>query len=81
MSIARTVTLAGSLLAGSAAYAQPGDTEPRPPSSVEVAPAPVQHVRRLGPLATTERWGGGIRLTGLSGIAVRNPDAARGAHA
>lgn len=44
--------------------------EQRPPSSVEPV-APRRHVplaRKLGPLATTERWGGGIRLTGLSGI-------------
>jgi hypothetical protein len=72
MSIARNVTFAGSLLAASAtAYAQPGDldTEPRPPSSVEVSPAPVRHIHKHpSPLATTERWGGGIRLTGLSGI-------------
>jgi hypothetical protein len=42
-----------------------------PPSSVEVAPvAPVRSVpvRKKSPLATTERWGGGGRVTGLSGI-------------
>jgi hypothetical protein len=71
MSIARNVTFAGSLLVAHAtAHAQPLDTDERPPSSVEpeVAPRPVSHARKLGPLATTERWGGGIRLTGLSGI-------------
>jgi hypothetical protein len=49
----------------------PVDTEQRPPSSVEVYQPPPRYQRpkkKLGPLATTERWGGGIRLTGLSGI-------------
>jgi hypothetical protein len=69
MSIGRHLTLCASLLvAPAAAFAQPLDTEERPPSSVEVTPRPVRPVRKLSPLATTERWGGGIRLTGLSGI-------------
>src|SRR5262245_43589212 len=45
------------------------DGELRPPravTSTPATPAPVQ--RRRNPLATTQRWGGGVRLTGLSGI-------------
>jgi hypothetical protein len=39
-----------------------------PPSTFRAArPAPVRP-RRVDPLATTERWGGGVRLTALSGI-------------
>jgi hypothetical protein len=57
MRTASTLALAGSLLAGLGitANAQPGLVEPTP------RPKP-------SPLATTERWGGGVRLTGLSGI-------------
>jgi hypothetical protein len=58
------------------AGAQPGadpvdETELQPPSSVEVAPVvvvPTTIRPRPNKLATTERWGGGARLTGLSGI-------------
>lgn len=41
-----------------------------PPSSVVVtpAPAPTPRVVRHDPIATTARWGGSVRLTGLSGI-------------
>jgi len=56
------------------AAAQPGseDEELRPPSSVEATPEPaapayVAPVRK-NPNATTRRWGGGARLTGLSGV-------------
>jgi hypothetical protein len=46
-----------------AAHAQPGMMEPVEPS------APSGHlVERRDPLATHERWGGGLRLTGASGI-------------
>jgi len=47
------------------AYAEP-DEDLHPPSSVEVAPAPPPP--RVHPFATTRLWGGGVRLTGLSGI-------------
>jgi hypothetical protein len=46
------------------ANAQPGRVEVEPPAE----PA-VLHSRPIhDPLATTERWGGGLRLTGASGI-------------
>jgi hypothetical protein len=79
MAISSKLTLAGALLTAQVitASAQPGadpveDPELQPPSSVEIA-APVVVVPtvvrpRKSPLATTERWGGGVRLTGLSGI-------------
>jgi hypothetical protein len=51
------------LLAGTAS-AQPGLTEPL---SLE-PPPPTRVVQKPDPLATTEHWGGGVRLTGLSGI-------------
>lgn len=62
------------------ANAQPGLTEPAtttddselsPPSFVEPTPAPAPAVttrRQTNKNATTERWGGGVRLTGLSGV-------------
>jgi hypothetical protein len=58
----RTATLVSITLVATTAAAQPGD-----------APAPIvdRSVRptiKPDPLATTERWGGGVRLTGLSGI-------------
>lgn len=41
----------------------------RPPSMVPVATTRVRTSRPPGPgIATTRRWGGGVRLTGLSGI-------------
>ncbi|HEX5063884.1 MAG TPA: hypothetical protein VFV99_31105 [Kofleriaceae bacterium] len=43
------------------------DSALAPPSSVEVAPIRSVPIRK-SPLATTERWGGGGRVTGLSGI-------------
>ena len=47
----------------------PGDSELSPPSYVEPTPAPTPTVRRqTNKNATTERWGGGVRVTGLSGI-------------
>jgi hypothetical protein len=60
-----------SLLFASTAVADDG--EPllvAPPSSVDAQPVAKPMVRRErpDPLATAERWGGGIRLTGLSGI-------------
>ena len=62
------------------AFAQPGLTEPaptpgdgelNPPSFVEPTPAATPTVaarHQTNKNATTERWGGGVRLTGLSGI-------------
>lgn len=44
------------------------DAALRPPSAVEVAPTVYVAHKKPSPLATTERWGGGVRLTGLSGI-------------
>ncbi len=47
------------------AHADPLDDAAGPPSSVQ--PTPVLHARR-DPFAVAERWGGGVRVTGLSGI-------------
>lgn len=47
------------------------DTDVRAPGTVEVQAevSPTRPVRPVhDPLATTQRWGGGVRLTGLSGI-------------
>jgi hypothetical protein len=68
MALARKLTFATSLLAvhASLAAAQP-DFDLEPPSAVKLKPRDPES-RRPDPLATTERWGGGIRLTGLSGI-------------
>ena len=70
--------LACALLAVQTASAQPGavpveSEELRPPSSVEAeapveAPPPPPPATKRAPHATTRRWGGGLRLTGLSGI-------------
>jgi hypothetical protein len=51
-------------------YASPPIVEPSPtyPPSAVVPVIRTTTVRREDPLATEERWGGGIRLTGLSGI-------------
>jgi hypothetical protein len=76
MVIARTSFLVASLLALTAgAETYTPDYELQPPSSVEpapaAAPAPTRSTtigRRRNVNATTERWGGGVRLTGLSGI-------------
>jgi hypothetical protein len=57
----RTAILASLTIAATAA-AQPGET-PAPIVDRSIEPA-----IRLDPFATTDRWGGGIRLTGLSGI-------------
>lgn len=46
------------------ANAQPGNMDPVPPAE----PAVLVHRPIHDPLATTERWGGGLRLTGASGI-------------
>jgi hypothetical protein len=46
------------------ANAQPGMMESEPPAE----PAVLHHQPIHDPLATTERWGGGLRLTGASGI-------------
>ena len=65
-----------SVLLPLAASAQPGLDDPawsnsvdqvelRPPSTV-VPPAP--QVEKPAPFSTTREWGGGVRLTGLSGI-------------
>jgi hypothetical protein len=57
------------------ANAQPTDDDAlSPPSTVAAQPTDVQptvaipHVHKTSGLATTERWGGGVRVTGLSGI-------------
>jgi hypothetical protein len=46
------------------------DAELAPPSSVAIVPVvvPLAARARRDPFATTRRWGGGVRLTGLSGI-------------
>ncbi len=54
MRTASSLILLGVLAATRAANAQP--------------PGSIQTAERHDPLATTERWGGGVRLTGLSGI-------------
>lgn len=46
----------------------PGVAGAQPPGEVGADPAPRTVRHRADPLATTARWGGGIRLTGLSGI-------------
>jgi hypothetical protein len=83
MAISSKLTLASALLAAQVitVSAQPGadpvepviaaEVEVMPPSSVQVAPVVVIPARvrpKPSPLATTERWGGGVRVTGLSGI-------------
>ncbi|HEV7554811.1 MAG TPA: hypothetical protein VGO00_05100 [Kofleriaceae bacterium] len=57
----RTAILASLTIAATAA-AQPGET-PAPIVDRSIEPA-----IKLDPFATTERWGGAVRLTGLSGI-------------
>ncbi len=44
------------------------NVEIAPPSSVAVVRPSYTRPKRHDPLATTERWGGGVRLTGLTGI-------------
>ena len=85
MTIASKLTLVGSLIAAAqTASAEPAattgteqveaDATLRPPGAVETEarPAPVVFLHHIpkDPTATTERWGGGVRLTGLSGIGV-----------
>jgi len=65
MSSAFKLTLAGTLLAA------PAVASAQPPGSIEpddVRPSAVAPHKRGSAVATTERWGGGVRLTGLSGI-------------
>ena len=52
----------------SPAAAQPGMQDPVEPGPVE--PAPVRHTlaSKANPNATDAMWGGGVRLTGLSGV-------------
>jgi hypothetical protein len=67
MASASRLTFAAWLVAAGTARAEPIYFEPelRPPGAVRgETPRP----RPPSPLATTERWGGGLRLTGLSGI-------------
>ena len=47
-----------------------GSADLRPPGEAEAEArrASVVHRPIVNPLATTERWGGGVRITGLSGI-------------
>jgi hypothetical protein len=63
MAIISRIIFASTLLAAGAALAQP-------PSYTEAQPVYTPTVVKVpkSPLATTERWGGGVRLTGLSGI-------------
>jgi hypothetical protein len=84
MAISSKLTLASTLLTAQVitAAAQPGadpvpvdepvEAELQPPSSVSVAPPvvviPTTVRARKNPQATTNRWGGGVRVTGLSGI-------------
>jgi hypothetical protein len=78
MAISSKLLFASALLTAqvSTATAQPGadplptpdEAELQPPSYVMVAPVVPTVRARRSPLATTERWGGGVRLTGLSGI-------------
>lgn len=51
----------------SSAFAQPGMQEPVAP---EPAPRPARHsfLEKKNPNVTDEVWGGGVRLTGLSGV-------------
>lgn len=71
MAILSKLIVAASLVAAHAAAAQPG-AEPDPVAPIEddaPPPPPPPHVRVVrDPQATTEHWGGGVRLTGLSGI-------------
>lgn len=62
MAIISRIIFAGTLLAAGAALAQP----PSYAGTTVYTPTVVEAPR--APLATTERWGGGVRLTGLSGI-------------
>ena len=59
--------VATGVVAAGTAGAQPGMVDPvdAPPDAVPVV---VVHHVRPDPLATTDRWGGGLRLTGASGI-------------
>jgi hypothetical protein len=75
--MAAKLALAMVAFAFDVANAQPGATdsadpaELQPPSSVEAQPVvivPPVVVHHHNAYATTERWGGGIRLTGISGI-------------
>jgi hypothetical protein len=63
-------TLLATLLLSTTAYAQPGaddDAPPSTPSRSTVIPRELHEQSHTG-ISTTNRWGGGIRLTGLSGI-------------
>jgi hypothetical protein len=53
----KLVVCASSLLVAQVAFAQPGAQPIEPPT-----------IRKRSPMSTTERWGGGARVTGLSGI-------------
>jgi hypothetical protein len=75
MTIASRLTFVSSLLAMHAvtAMAQPSASETCDLNAVvdplaDVEPAVVRPRTRANPLATTARWGGGVRVTGLSGI-------------
>jgi len=71
MHLIKQSMFASTVLAASAVtvHAQPGATDPVPTPIADEAPSTViPHQRTTDSLATTERWGGGIRLTGLSGI-------------
>jgi hypothetical protein len=80
MAISSKLTLAGALLAAQVmtasaqSYDAPGaepanvDTILLPPSAAPVAPSHTVVKQKKSPLATEETWGGGVRLTGLSGI-------------
>lgn len=63
MAIASRLIFASVLLAAGAALAQPPSYAPTEPVYRPTVVKPAKN-----PLATTEHWGGGVRLTGLSGI-------------
>lgn len=67
-------TLFATLLLSTTAYAQPGADDGEPPSETPPTPSrstliprELQESNHTG-ISTTNRWGGGVRVTGLSGI-------------
>jgi hypothetical protein len=73
MSLSSTLAAAGVFVIAfaSSAAAQPGLQEPvEPETEPEVEPRPIRQpfLKRANPNATDEVWGGGVRLTGLSGV-------------
>ena len=77
MSIASKLMFASAVLAAHTVAAEPDSPETtapadgdilQPPASVDVLPKPPPPAHKNGITGTTERWGGGVRLTGLSGM-------------